>query len=50
MALARLATQLRVAAILRPAGQALDDAAKAADRGNDRALSCWFAMRRAEVL
>jgi diguanylate cyclase (GGDEF)-like protein len=35
---------------LSAAGDALDDAATAADRGDDNALACWFAMRRAEVL
>ena len=46
MALARLATQLRVAALLSAAGDALDDAASAADRSDDNALACWFAMAR----
>jgi diguanylate cyclase (GGDEF)-like protein len=50
MALARLATQLRVAGELGAAGDALEEAAAAADRDDDVALSCWFVMRRAEVL
>ena len=50
MALARLATQLRVAGKLRAAAEALDDAANAAALADDDALSYWFAMRCAEVL